>query len=103
MSADTERQRQQESTQAKERKAAEERRRQHEQEAKRQRANAYIKQLGQAERIALEAEALAAASPKDRENYESHVMARFRDTLMLAMLREYVAEKLDREQVPAEA
>ena len=86
-----------------ERKAAAERRRQHEQEAKRQRANAYIKQLGQAERLALEAEALAAATPEQRENYDSHVMARFRDTLMLAMLRDYVAEKLDREQVPAEA
>jgi len=86
-----------------ERKVAEERRRQHEQEAKRQRANAYIKQLGQAERLALEAEALAAATPEQRENYDSHVMARFRDTLMLAMLRDYVAEKLDREQVPAEA
>ena len=98
-----ERQRQQEATQAKERKAAEERRRQHEQEAKRQRANAHIKQLGQAERIALEAEALAAASPEQREHYDSPIMAKFRDTLMLAMLRDYVAEKLDREQIPAEA
>ena len=102
-----ERQRRQEAKQAKERQDAEERRRKHEQEARdqalRKRVNAYLKQLDPAEREALEAEALAAAGPEARERYESHVMAKFRDTLMIAMLRDYVAEKLDREQVPVEA
>ena len=30
-------------------------------------------------------------------------MAKFRDTLMLAMLRDYVAEKMEREDLPVEA
>ena len=88
-------------------KSAEDRRRKHERDAldqaRRRKADAYIKQLNQAERIVLESEALAAASPEARENYESHVMARFRDTLILAMLRDHVADKLEREQIPVEA
>ena len=88
-------------------KSANDRRRQHEhnalEQARRRKADAYIEQLNHAERIALESEALATAGPEARENYESHVMIRFRDTLMLAMLRDYVADKLEREQIPLEA
>jgi hypothetical protein len=98
-----ERQRKEEIRQAKARQDAEEYRRKHEEEARdqaiRKRVNAYIKQLGPAERIALEAEALAAASPENRESYHSHLMARFRDTLMLAMLCDLVAKKLEQEQL----
>jgi hypothetical protein len=90
-----------------EQKSAEERRRKHEHDAldraRRRKADAYLKQINPAERIALEAEALAAASPDARESYDSDVMARFRDTLMLNMLRDYVADKLEREQIPVEA
>ena len=92
-----------EARQARERQDAEDRRRQQEQEARdqamRKRVNAYIKQLDQAERIALEAEALATASLENRESYHSHIMARFRDTLMLAMLRDLIAKKLEQEQL----
>lgn len=77
--------------------AAAKRRQEREQEARqqetRQKVDAYLKQLDQAERMALEAKVLAAADPKDRENYESHIMARFRDTLMLGMIRHYLAAK----------
>ena len=38
-----------------------------------------------------------------RESYESPDMARFRDTLMLTMLRDYVADQLEREHSPVEA
>ena len=65
-----ERQRRQEAKQAKEREDAEERRRKHEEEARErghaESVNAYLKQLDPAERIALEAEALAAASPESQ-------------------------------------
>ena len=77
--------------------AAAARRQQHEQEARdramSKKVDAYLKQLDQTGRIALEAEALAAASPEARESYESQIMARFRDALMLAMIREYLAAK----------
>ncbi len=100
-----ERQRRQEAKAAREHRAAEDRSREREQaaseRAQRQKLDAYLKQLDQAERSALEAKALAAASPADRENYESHIMARFRDTLMLVMLRTYLADKL--ELITAEA
>ena len=87
-----ERQAREEARQAKERQAGEDRRQEQEREARerdtRQKVDAYLKQLDQAGRIALEAEVLAAASPADRESYESHIMARFRDTLMHGMIRD---------------
>ncbi len=102
-----ERQRRAEAKQAKERQAAEERRREQEQEAleraTRRKVDAYLKQLDPADRLALEAKALETASQTDRENYESHVMARFRDTLMLGMIREYLAGKPELEQIALEA
>jgi Replication initiator protein A len=69
----------------------------------RRKVDAYLKQLDQAERIVLEAEALAAASPANRESYESHIMARFRDTLMIGMIRDYLAGKPELEQIAAQA
>jgi hypothetical protein len=98
-----ERQRRMEARQAKEREAAEQRRREREKDANRQKVNAYIKQLAPAARRALEAKALAAAQPEDRERYDSHVMAKFRDTLMLAMLRDYVAAHIDYRHLSVEA
>jgi hypothetical protein len=102
-----ERQRREEAKQAKERQAAAKRRQDQDQEAReraaRQKVDAYLKQLDQAERIALEAKVLAAASPTDKENYDSHVMAKFRDTLMLGMIREYLAGKPELEQIAVEA
>ena len=83
--------------------------RRHEQEqharqrATRQKVDAYLKQLDQAERIALEAEALAAASPADRESYESDIMARFRDTLMHGMISAYLTGRPELEQIAVEA
>jgi hypothetical protein len=77
-----------------EQRAADARRHEHEHQTRERamtrKVTAYLKQLDQAQRIALEAEALSAASPEARANYESHVMAKFRDTLMLAMLRDYL-------------
>ena len=71
-----ERQAREEAHQARQRQAGEARRQEQEQKARdrdtRQKVDAYLKQLGQAGRIALEAEVLAAASPADREHYESH-------------------------------
>ena len=88
-------------------KSAEERRHKQEQDsrdqARQRKADAYIKQLDQAERIALESEALAAASPESERDYERPDMARFRPTLMLTMLRDYVADQLEREHSPVEA
>jgi hypothetical protein len=103
-----ERQRIEEARQAKERHAADERRRQRDQEAShrahREKADAYLKGLTSAEREALEAQALAQASPDVRENLESPGMALFRDTLMLGLLRQHVIEKLtSRELAAAEA
>ena len=48
------------------------------------------------------AKVLAAASAKDRENYESHVMAKVRDTLMHFMLCAYLAGKPELEQLAVE-
>ncbi len=102
-----ERQAHEEARQAKERQAAEERRQERERKARdgatRRKVDAYLKQLGQAERKALEAEALAAASPSDRESYDSHIMARFRDTLMLCMISTYLAGRPELGQIAAEA
>jgi hypothetical protein len=102
-----ERQAHEEARQAKEREAAAARRQEREQAAHdqnlRRRVNVYLKQLDQGERLALEAKALAAASPNDREVYESHVMSKFRDALMLGMLRAYLDGKPELEQVAVEA
>jgi Replication initiator protein A len=102
-----ERQSREEAKRQAEEKAAEARRQEQEQQARnqamRRNINTYLKQLDQAGRIALEAEALAAASPADRESYESHIMAKFRDTLMLGMIRNYLAGKPELELVAAEA
>jgi hypothetical protein len=87
--------------------AAVKRRQEHELEARdrelRRKVDAYLKQLDQGERIALEAKALAAASPKARESYDSHIMAMFRETVMLGMIREYLAGKPELEQIAVEA
>ena len=102
-----ERQAREEAKQARERQAAEQRHQQQAQEAHardtKRRIDAYLKQLDPAERSALEARVLAAASPKDRENYERQVMAQFRDTYMLMMLREYLAGKPELLQITVEA
>jgi hypothetical protein len=102
-----ERQRREEARLTKERQAAAKRRQEQEQDARerdtRLKVDAYLKQLDQAGRLALEAEALAAASPKDRENYDSHIMARFREMLMLVMIRQYLAGNPELEQIAVEA
>ena len=91
-------QRRREAKQAKERLANEERRRQREQEAReeteRQAVEAHIKQLIPAERTALEAAALAEASPESRQAYDNPSMARFRDTFLLGLLRDHVRQLL---------
>ena len=83
------------------------RRQQREQEtcerALRHKVDVYLKQLDPAARMAIEAEALAAASPKDREGYESDIMAKFRDTLMLGMIRNYLDGKPELELITTEA
>ena len=50
----------------------------------------YVKQLSKADRAALEAKALAAANLESRTAYDDPAMGRFRDTLLLGMLREYL-------------
>lgn len=72
------------------RKQAEERRRRQEADERRKQADAFIKTLGVAERSELEAKALEAASPGARENYHAPALAKFRDTLMAGILRDYV-------------
>ena len=80
--------------------AAEQRRRQHEQEARdqaeRQAVDAYLQRLTPAERNALEAEALAQASPEARRSYEEAAPARFRASVLLGLVREHVARELAR-------
>jgi hypothetical protein len=89
---------------SKDRQASEDRRLKQEEEtrqqARREDADAYIKQLAPAERIALERAALAAASPEARQNYNTPAMAKFRHTLMTGMLREYVMALRNQESVP---
>jgi hypothetical protein len=97
-----------EAKRARERAKAEERRRQRGQEAReradREQADAYLKQLAPGERAALEAEVIAQASPDARQTLEAPDMARFRDTLILGMLRQHVTEMLrSREPAAAEA
>jgi hypothetical protein len=92
-----ERERRQEARRVRERKIDEERRRkQHEEQRQlkeRQVIDAEINRLTDDERAELEAEALAQADPVARENYENPILARYRDNLMLGMLREYLAQK----------
>jgi hypothetical protein len=88
--------------------AAAKRRQEQEQEARerewRRKVDAYLKQLDQAGRIALETEALAAVSPEFRESYESDIKGSFRDTMMLLMIRQYLAAKPDLlEQIAVDA
>jgi hypothetical protein len=102
-----EQQRREEVRRAAEQQKAADRRQENEQLANerdmRRKVVAYLKQLDEAQRIAFEAAALAAACPADRETYQSHVMARFRETLMLGMLCQYLAGKPELEHVLAEA
>jgi hypothetical protein len=102
-----ERQQQAQAKHQAEQKTAEARRRQKAEEARdretRRKVDTYLKQLDQAARIALETEVLAAASPSDRESYESDAMALFRETLMLGMLRDYLAGKPELELIAVEA
>lgn len=83
---------------AKDRQAAEARRQKQEQETKaetkRKLANAFIERLAPEERAALEAKALAAASPESRESYETPSLRKYRDTFLFGMLREYVEANL---------
>jgi hypothetical protein len=73
---------------------AADRRRKREQDAHEAEVEAEIKRLSPVERIAMEAEVLAKASPEARENYDSPALARYRDTLMIGMLREHVGQLL---------
>jgi hypothetical protein len=102
-----ERQRRAEARQAQERAKVEQRRREHEQEARdqaeRQAVDAYLQRLTPAERKALEAEALARASPEARRSYEEAAPARFRASLLLGLVRDHVARKLRRGAIPAGA
>jgi hypothetical protein len=103
-----ERQAREAARQAKERQAAEARRRtqveENRQAAARKEADEHIQKLSRAERAALEARLLAEASPETRENYESPHFAKFRDTLMLGLLREHFAAKIaSRETLAVEA
>jgi hypothetical protein len=83
---------------------AEEKRRQKQTEAREQEAIDHIKGLTPAERAALEAKALAAASPESRQTYDNPDMAKFRPTLLHMMLRQYVMEHvLHRESETADA
>jgi hypothetical protein len=101
-----ERERREEVRRAQEREKAEQRRREREQEhrdqAIREEADAYIKRLTPAERKALEAEALARATPEARQGYEE-APARLRAVMLLGLLREHVAQELGRDAIPAGA
>jgi hypothetical protein len=101
-----ERERRAEAKRAKEQQAAEDRRRKQQNDAQadadRKAADAYLKTLGPAERSQLEAKALAAASEETRASYQDAGMARYRDTLMLGMVRDYLGPIL-RTQQAAEA
>ena len=80
---------------ARDRQKADDRRRKQQEtaqeEAHRQAVEAHIKQLDAAQRAELEVRTLAAADPKDRANYDNPIMARYRETLMIGMLREYLS------------
>jgi hypothetical protein len=93
-----ERERQAEATRLAKEKDAENSRRKRQQkadeEALQAEVEAHIKRLSPVERMAAEAEAMANASPEARENLENPIMARYRDTLMLGLLREHVTRML---------
>jgi hypothetical protein len=96
-----ERQRRAEARQAQERAKVEQRRREREQaardQAQRQAVDAYLQRLTPAERQALEAEALARATPEARQGYEEAAPARLRASLLLSLVREHVARELLRD------
>lgn len=93
-----ERDRQAEAKRQAERQEIEARQKKANEEARQTKAEAYIKGLSPVERMALEAEILAQASPEARESYESPGLARYRDTLMLGMVREHVGRLLARQE-----
>jgi hypothetical protein len=72
-------------------------------QAQRQAVDAYLQRLTPAERKALEAEALAQASPEARRSYEEAAPARLRASMLLGLVREHVAQELRREVTPARA
>ena len=88
------RQRREEARLAKEREVAEAKRRKQQdaaqEEADRKAVDAYLKQLSPDQRVELEAKALQAASPESRANLEMPLMHKFRETLLLAIVREYL-------------
>ena len=89
-----ERQRREEAKQARTREEAEEHRHQHEKQTRErtelEAIDAYLQQLTPAQRIKHEAAAFAQASEEIRQNYQNPAMHRFRESLMLGMLREHV-------------
>jgi hypothetical protein len=92
-----ERQQREESKREADRRATENRHRVRQEEQRReeehQAADAYLKRLNPAERAKLEAEVLAQADSEAKETYRDPTLRMFRDTLMLNMLREYLARK----------
>jgi soluble cytochrome b562 len=107
-STNAERQAQADAARQADQQAAAKRRQEREQEARdqefRQRVNAHLKQLDQAQRLALETDALAAASPKVREDIADPGMASVRDTQILMVIREYLADRPElMEQVAVDA
>jgi hypothetical protein len=65
--------------------------------------DAYLSGLTPKQRAELEKTVLEQETPEKRESYDSPVMKRYRDTLMLCMLREYLAPRLREKQTPVEA
>jgi Replication initiator protein A len=99
-----ERRRREEARRAQEREKAEQQRREREQAARdaaqRQAVDAYLKRLTPAERQALEAEVLARADAEARQCYEE-APGRLRATVLLNLVREHVAQELERGAIPA--
>jgi hypothetical protein len=89
---------------ARDREQAEQQRRDREQavrdQARRQAVDAYLGRLTPPERKALEAEALARATPEARQCYQE-APGRLRATVLLNLVREHVAQELLRETIPA--
>jgi len=101
-----ERQAREEAKRAKERAKDEQRRRDAADAARdrteRERAEAEIKRLAPTECAALEAEALAGASPEERELYDNPPTRTIRETTLRRLLRQHVIERLrDREGMVA--
>ena len=101
-----ERQRREAERRAQERAEVEQHRRDREQaardQARRQAVDAYLERLSPAERTALEAEALARATPEALQNYENATPRRFRAVVLRGLVREHVAQELLRGVIPAE-